>query len=456
MWDIFKGNSMSDLTQEEVLGALLRWYNNPDKGRNFARVTGAGGTGKTTLAKNFLADLKKTLPFLEAVCSAPTHKAVGVLENFTGEKGVTLQSLLGLQPGVHLDSYDPKAPMFKKTYPAKIGNYDLVFIDESSMINKELLEDILSECRACSKTKILFIGDPVQLPPVNEGFSPVFDPDATGLGPMWELTIPMRQEADSSLFNACSYVRTHIEECTEIAADNYNARLPKLSISKLATEDDFTILGSKNNFIAVNAAKALSQGVNCKALCYTNASVESCNMGIRSQLGYPFDVLIRPGDRLFGYSPTGGIINGYDYLVESCELDGYVYNTVLTPIGAFEEDPIEVPILNHLDDEAMKWFSENTQKLSAKAKRSKGGARKEAWRAYYSFLGDALPMTASCFAPRAIGYGYAITIHKSQGSTYDEVHIKYKDLQWCRSELDKKKLMYVAMTRPRTKCTVYA
>ena len=49
-------------------------------------------------------------------------------------------------------------------------DYDLIVIDEASMINSHLLELI----KKSKFKKVLFMGDDNQLPPVNEDYSPVF------------------------------------------------------------------------------------------------------------------------------------------------------------------------------------------------------------------------------------------------------------------------------------------
>jgi exodeoxyribonuclease-5 len=54
-----------------------------------------------------------------------------------------------------------------------------------------------------------------------------------------------------------------------------------------------------------------------------------------------------------------------------------------------------------------------------------------------------------------VDYGYALTVHKSQGSTYDDVFIEYNNLQANKKDTEKYKLLYTAITRSANKIHIY-
>ena len=54
-----------------------------------------------------------------------------------------------------------------------------------------------------------------------------------------------------------------------------------------------------------------------------------------------------------------------------------------------------------------------------------------------------------------IDYGYALTVHKSQGSTYEDVYVEYNNILSNRKEIEKLKLLYTAITRSANKLYVY-
>jgi hypothetical protein len=59
----------------------------------------------------------------------------------------------------------------------------------------------------------------------------------------------------------------------------------------------------------------------------------------------------------------------------------------------------------------------------------------------------------SCYPE--VDYGYALTVHKSQGSTYDDVYIDYGNILLNSKELEKLKLLYTAITRSSNKLHLF-
>ena len=54
-----------------------------------------------------------------------------------------------------------------------------------------------------------------------------------------------------------------------------------------------------------------------------------------------------------------------------------------------------------------------------------------------------------------VDYGYALTVHKSQGSTYDNVYIEYNNLLSNTKSTEQHKLLYTAITRCSNNLHVY-
>lgn len=134
---------------------------------SFSLVCGGPGTGKTYLAgflvRFLLASLQKSQ--LKVILAAPTGKAASHLNSSLLSQGqldprlkleaMTLHRLLRLSPGD-----------FKLFKQRKI-DADLVLVDESSMIDTPLLIHLLGAIG--KETRIVLMGDPDQLPPVEAG-----------------------------------------------------------------------------------------------------------------------------------------------------------------------------------------------------------------------------------------------------------------------------------------------
>lgn len=170
---------------------------------------GYAGTGKTTTIVEFISFLIKN-KYIRSIClTAPTNKAVNVMKskfgkcikefdtntknNFNGKleeinkakhtriEFCTIHKLLN-----YMNEYDSDGNKeFIKGSKSNIMKYDLVIIDECSMIPLKIISDIFEELQKIMKSqgsnkeyqnipKILFVGDPAQLPPVNEIKSIIF------------------------------------------------------------------------------------------------------------------------------------------------------------------------------------------------------------------------------------------------------------------------------------------
>jgi ATP-dependent exoDNAse (exonuclease V) alpha subunit len=133
-------------------------------------LVGYAGTGKSTIVFQLVKVLVATGK--RVVLTAPTNKAVGVLRRMAAENGVTgvefftIHQLLGLGMVTR-----GKEKILDQIGPCYINLFDVVFIDECSMIGKQLwrwIENVANQSSTWTKIKIILMGDPAQLNPVNE------------------------------------------------------------------------------------------------------------------------------------------------------------------------------------------------------------------------------------------------------------------------------------------------
>ncbi len=140
---------------------------------NFSIITGGPGTGKTTTVAKILAILYAIHPELKVALAAPTGKAaarmaeslksasvpvnVNIAAKFKGLEPSTLHRLLGYISGSSCFKHDHSNPL----------NYDVVIVDESSMIDAALFAKLLDAVDP--NTRLVLLGDKDQLASVEAG-----------------------------------------------------------------------------------------------------------------------------------------------------------------------------------------------------------------------------------------------------------------------------------------------
>jgi len=74
------------------------------------------------------------------------------------------------------------------------------------------------------------------------------------------------------------------------------------------------------------------------------------------------------------------------------------------------------------------------------------------WSIYYKITKSFATFTDLYYDDRVVkkktfGYGYASTVHRSQGSTIENVFIDMKNVMSCRDILEVRQLQYVSISR---------
>jgi exodeoxyribonuclease-5 len=170
--------------QDEALVAVSRWLKDRD-GPQVFRLFGWAGTGKSTLAVHLAQDVKSVK------YAAFTGKAALVMRKRGCKGAQTIHSLI-----YTLVSEKEGEPRFVLDDESPAADADLIVIDEVSMVDEQLGKDLLS-----FGTKVLVLGDPFQLPPVQgAGFFTADEPD-------FMLTEIHRQAADNPIIRLSMDVR---------------------------------------------------------------------------------------------------------------------------------------------------------------------------------------------------------------------------------------------------------
>lgn len=152
--------------------------------RSVSILTGGPGTGKTSTLKVILEALRRVRA--KVILGAPTGKAAKRMRETTGMDAATVARLIGMGRG-------------DTSEPVEI-NCDTLIIDEASMVDVRMLDDVLDALDA--RASILFVGDVDQLPSVAAG-RVLGDMIDSGVIPTTRLTKVFRQaEASAIIRNA--------------------------------------------------------------------------------------------------------------------------------------------------------------------------------------------------------------------------------------------------------------
>lgn len=170
--------------QDAALKAVSLWLKDKS-GPQVFRLFGWAGTGKSTLARH-LAQGVRSVKY-----AAFTGKAALVMRKHGCKGASTIHSLI-----YTLVSDKENEPKFALDPESEAADADLIVIDEVSMVDETLGRDLLS-----FGTKVLVLGDPFQLPPVQgAGFFTADEPD-------YMLTEIHRQARDNPIIRMSMDIR---------------------------------------------------------------------------------------------------------------------------------------------------------------------------------------------------------------------------------------------------------
>ena len=453
--------------QETAKKAILNFIKTADasKGEYFT-LTGKAGTGKTTLIQEVIREIAKDNPYQRFVVSALAHKAVQVIYGKTKKSSKfvsasTVASLLGMK-------LDQETGLFKpagKNAKIKLKRDSILFVDEASMLNEQNIK-LLMDAAIRTDSKVIFLGDPGQLPPIRTGdlvkygtdsLSPVFktQKDEYSAG----LTERVRQGEGSPILDYADTFWNY--STTEGQTDR-----------RVNDEDMSRVENAQGSIEFINEQQAnkivplFKQAVETnnpslvKIVAYHNKTVKQWNQIIRRKVygdeyspnPLPGDILImtdtyndstsddaRP--LLFNSEDISVISTGPIRTVNSVQL---MDTTIKDPRGKIITVPLIIPTKENMDT-----FNNNKRLLWNEAQKYKNtdrGKYKRVLDMYWSYGTEWAH----------VEYGYAITSHKSQGSTYDVSIVDSADINsnGFMSDISKARSIYTAITRARNSAVI--
>jgi exodeoxyribonuclease-5 len=426
-------------------------------------LRGYAGTGKTFLSSRLLEHVER-----QGLCwtvVAPTHKAVAVLRRQLELAGLhppwypsTLHRLLRLKLRRERDLERCEETEPTATALEALG---LVLVDEASMVDGTLL-DIALRCAHPFGTRLVFVGDPAQLPPVGEARSPVF---ALARAAHAVLTQVVRHQGP--VLRLATGLRQGDLPCRQ------PPRLPPVGgpAGRVALLDRAAWLRAAQE--ALRRSAEADQPDLARILCYTNRSLERLvPLARRALHGEMADQLpVLPGEVLISRAAVmapacreGGEAAEEPDLVLGSNRELVVRDVApercdLAEFGVPEAPPIEtlsatveagealltLRLLPPIGSAARQGLEAVLQRLRQQAREAGKQEGRALWRRFF--------LVRDAFA--SLGPAAVLTVHRSQGSTFGEVFID-ADVFWPADRELRRQLVYVAVSRASEAVTVLA
>lgn len=402
-------------------------------------LSGYAGTGKTSLMEIIAKKGRKQ--HRPVVFCATTNKAAAVLNervSKAGFKAATLNKVFGISVEVDSNSSTYNARnLVNVLKDADITPGTTVVIDEASMINEENY-GILNNIAKRNSLKIIYVGDEAQLAPVGEDkISKVF---RNGDGKVIRLTQVERTDDNAILKEA-----TDLRNGNPLSGiSSFNDKGEGVAYISPKHQDEI------NNVVA-NYVRGLKHDPNYfRILAFTNKAVSAYNNQVRELLGYT-SPSPNVGEPMTGYANWGydwktksyRFINSESYKVSKVDKphtiqthlnDGTTITMEAIPL-TLEDSLGNVDTFDFIDIksnlsnlQAAVQLANEKKMLWAEAKHAVGRDAKAKIYQRINFIDSFLfvndnieDSNHNLLQAKTIDFGYAMTVHKSQGSTFTNV-----------------------------------
>lgn len=437
-------------------------------------LKGSAGTGKTTLIRHLIS--WPTLDDWRYSLMAPTGRAARILHAKTGFEASTIHRAIYDFENVQLFENASTAAdtgmriifRLKRADPSR----SLFIVDEASMVgdvtgpqdllqfgSDRLLTDLIEHARlktdgwnAESGVKILFVGDPAQLSPVNELLSPALSEqylrEEHKLGcRSFELRQVMRQQSHSGILEHATKLRDAIQARTfntmQLSPNGADVRSVQTSAAVDVVE----------NAIRTRASAAM--------IAHSNAAVLQLNRILRARLWGDENADLRVGDlllvnansNLYGFS-NGDITRVVDISphtdVRVVPLRGVPepvvlrFRTVTLQIRTADGALIDTPCLileNLLHSPEREILPTEQRALLVDFIQRHGHLKRGSEEFIRAMQED------QHFNALRVKYGYALTCHKAQGGEWDTVVVDFATAPSGQQNESFFRWVYTAITR---------
>ena len=438
-------------------------------------LSGYAGTGKSTIIGIFSKWLDHRIGRGNIVYTAPTHRAnVITKQNNPNANVYTLSALFGFTPDTDIameqGSLDLRELEFRSKNQVKYESGQLIIIDEASMVQDGLYEYI-QKIVAKDGVSVIYVGDSAQLRPVkSDHISKVFTSDGV---PQITLT-KVERTGDNPILKEATRLRRG-------EGLSYQTDINDKGQGVLYTSDDAIIDKSLKQIVTSEEFNA--DPLHFRVLTATNAAVSAYNSKIRSLRYGKFAKPFVKGDIIMGYSnklrkPDGSykLVNSGDYVIQNItdttvkfktdkgDIEFKAFKLSIRPTGSTIMDDFQITVIDKNEpDSKLFEIVEYKDRLWRMAKEAKQDKQISKYRDLVQMafnIDNELNITKNLEdnqgrlkIRKAIDYGYAQTVWKSQGSTYSKVLILSNEIDTFGYGRDvmqlRNELRYVAVSRAK-------
>lgn len=438
-------------------------------------LSGYAGTGKSTIIGIFSKWLDHRIGRGNIVYTAPTHRAnVITKQNNPNANVYTLSALFGFTPDTDIameqGSLDLRELEFRSKNQVKYEPGQLIIIDEASMVQDGLYEYI-QKIVAKDGVSVIYVGDSAQLRPVkSDHISKVFTSDGV---PQITLT-KVERTGDNPILKEATRLR-------QGEGLSYQTDINDKGQGVLYTSDDAVI--DENLKQIVSSEEFNADPLHFRVLTATNAAVSAYNSKIRSLRYGKFAKPFVKGDIIMGYSnklrkPDGSykLVNSGDYVIQNItdttvkfktdkgDIEFKAFKLSIRPTGSTIMDDFQITVIDKNEpDSKLFEIVEYKDRLWRMAKEAKQNKQISKYRDLVQMafnIDNELNITKNLEdnqgrlkIRKAIDYGYAQTVWKSQGSTYSKVLILSNEIDTFGYGRDvmqlRNELRYVAVSRAK-------
>jgi len=422
--------------QKAAFKAIQKFLDHP--AANVFVLKGYAGTGKTFLMQRiakWLEEKQKKFRMLAA-----TGRAASVLKGKTGFTASTVHGEVyrfskidGLDDHIANSAANTASSQMTLQFMTRPPDEEpiIYIVDEASMLSAEigvsdglavfgsgvLLDDFF---QVAGNNKIIFVGDPCQLPPVGSAFSPALDVQwfagQQKVAVSVTLTMIERTKGTNDILVLAGAIRAMRDDKTP-------GRFPKLPASGL---NNVKLHATDSAMFNDYAAKYKALGINkVLAIARSNKMVQQLNRAMRRELFGSEHEPLREGDVLlvtqnnYAFPLTNGdfvVVNELGTITTKAALKFQKVRITAVASGKEYSIMLSLDTLSSLKGSLTNEDSKYLMIDFAERMRAKGIAQSS--ELYQTAMRE--DEYVNCLK---VSYGYAVTCHKAQGGEWNNVYL---------------------------------